>query len=156
MASTLAHPPDDRFFKQYHSGVESMRCAQRILANSHRVFFRIPMDESGLPAHDLDKYDRLLVDVYVEENDGDECILLAERIAEEGHTFLILDGGLDKDVFDAMVRAKQAHSGSFQLPGETRQFPFRPWDTRNESSTSTQEHPVDDDHMRQPSAISKD
>ncbi|CAB4003777.1 Hypothetical predicted protein, partial [Paramuricea clavata] len=68
-------------------------------------------------------------------------------LPKEGHTFPILDGGLDKDVFDAMVRAKQARSGSFQLPGETRQFPFRPWDTHDESSTSTQEHPVDDDHI---------
>ena len=133
--------------RTYHSGVESMRCARRILAISDRVFFRIHMDESGLPAHDLDKYNRLLVEIYVEENDGDECALLAERIAEEGHTFPILDGGLDKDVFDAMVRAKQARSGSFQLPHETRQFPFRPWDTRDESSTSTKEYSVDDDHI---------
>ena len=133
--------------RTYHSGVESMRCARRILATSDRVFFRIPMDESGFPAHDHDKYNRLLVEIYVEENDGDKCILLTERIAEEGHTFPILDGGLDKDVFDTMVRAKQARSGSFQLPDETRQFPFRPWDTRDESSTSTKEHPVDDDHI---------
>ena len=87
----------------YHSGVESMRCAQPILATSHCIFFCIPMDESGLPAHNVDKHNRLLVDTYVEENEGDECISVAQHIAEEGHMFPILDGGLNWDVFEAMV-----------------------------------------------------
>jgi hypothetical protein len=61
------------------------------------------MDESGLPAHDVHKHNHLLVDTYVEENEGDECISVAEHIAEEGHMFRILDGGLNWDVFEAMV-----------------------------------------------------
>jgi hypothetical protein len=71
----------------YHSGVESMRCTQRILATSHCVFFRIPMDESRLPAHDVDKDNRLLLYTYVEENEGDECISLAEHIAKRAIRF---------------------------------------------------------------------
>jgi hypothetical protein len=53
------------------------------------------MDKSGLPAHDIDKHNRLLVHTYVEENEGDECISVAEHIAEEGHMFPIQDGGLN-------------------------------------------------------------
>jgi hypothetical protein len=46
IASMLAELQDDRFSRHATRGVESM---QRKLATSHCVFFRIPIDESGLP-----------------------------------------------------------------------------------------------------------
>jgi hypothetical protein len=109
----------------YHLGVESMRCAQRILATSHRIFFCIPMDESGLPAHDVDKHNRLLVDTYVEENEGDECISVAEHIAEEGHICFPTWTEDSTGMCSKQWFTKQARSGSFQLPDETRQFPYK-------------------------------
>jgi hypothetical protein len=85
----------------------------------------------GKMVPEKDKYGRLLVDIHLLERDDHEVVLLAELVASVGHTFPILDGGVDSGVLSMMEKAKEARLGSFQLPKETRMSPFRTWDVRN-------------------------
>ena len=65
----------------------------------------------------------------------------------QGHTFPILGGGLEYDVFHAMRQAKADKLGFFQLPSENRRFPFRPWDVRDDQVAASKEQPVNNDQL---------
>jgi hypothetical protein len=71
----------------------------------------------------VDKHNGLLVGIYVQENKDDKVILLAEHIAEEGHTFLILED-LTRMCLRQWFRQKHTHLGSFQFPDKPDSFHF--------------------------------
>ena len=137
-----------KLLRTVHSGVESMRCARKVIATASRVYFHSRCDPDGRPAPEKDKYGRVLVDIYVQMNDDDgHILLLAEVVASQGHTFPILEGGLEYDVFHAMRQAKTDKLGFFQLPPESRRFPFRPWDVRDDQVAASKEQPVNNDQL---------
>ena len=125
-----------------------MCCAGNVIATASRVYFHFRCDSDGRPAPEKDKHGRVLVDIYVEINDDDgHVLLLAEVVASQGHTFPILEGGLEYDVFHAMRQAKADKLGFFQLPSENRRFPFRPWDVRDDHVAASKEQPVNNDQL---------
>lgn len=126
-----------------HSGVESLRCARRIIARARHVYLHLPGEASGRGcAAKKDLYGRFLLDIWLQPEDGGPLRLLPEVLAESGHTVPILTGGLDKRIYDAMVNARERRIGLFRLPDETRAYPCRPWDLRKENNAA-----MDEDHQ---------
>lgn len=126
-----------------HSGVESLRCARRIIARARHIYLHLPGEASGRGcAAKKDLYGRFLLDIWLQPEDGGPLRLLPEVLAECGHTVPILTGGLDKRIYDAMENARENRRGLFRLPEETRSYPCRPWDLRKENNAA-----MDEDHQ---------
>ncbi|XP_028410234.1 uncharacterized protein LOC114532839 [Dendronephthya gigantea] len=114
--------------KTIHSGVDSLRFARRVITEAQHVFFHMPRDNVGEVTVKKDEYGCLLLDIYVQRDEGAEIRLLAEVLAAEGLTVPVVEEGVDEGIFKSMIDAKRRHAGLFELPAETRKFPFRPWD----------------------------
>ena len=119
-----------KLMKTIHLGVDSLRFARRLITKAQHVFFHMPRDNAGKIIVEKDNCGCLLVDIYVQKDGDAEVRLLAEVLAAEGLTLPILEEGVDEGIFKSMIDAKRRHVGLFELPAETRKFPFRPWDIR--------------------------
>lgn len=128
-----------------HSGVDSLRCARKAVANAARIYFHLPRDASGRLLILEDLYGRFLLDIWVQPDENNrELFLLPEILARSGHTIPLYANGIDVRIYRAMLEAKEARRGIFKLPAEIRKKPFRPWDIRKSEPSTTQDHAVVD------------
>jgi hypothetical protein len=120
-----------KYRRTINSGVESLRFTRRAITEASRVFFHMPKNEMGQLVVEKDESGCLLLDVYVkkEDNENLELRLLQGIVAEGGHTLPVFGEGHEA-IFNSMKEAKRTKVGIFELPDETRKYPFRPCDRR--------------------------
>ncbi len=100
-----------------------MCCACRIIATSCRMFFHMSV-KHGKMVPEKDKYGRLLVDIHLLERDDHEVVLLAELVASVGHTFPILDGGVDSRCLEHDGKGKRGTFGFISASQRDKDVPL--------------------------------
>ncbi|CAB4012018.1 Hypothetical predicted protein [Paramuricea clavata] len=110
-------------------GVESLRAVCQMVFESKQIYLECDTADDGIPFAHYDRYQRALVNIWLEDNQG---VLenLTVKLASAGYMMSFYKKGINQPINAAMWEAIKHKAGMFNLPKDVFLHPFHLWDLR--------------------------
>ena len=130
------HSTNMTTFLTRHPGIEALRAARQLVFTAKKIYLQIQAyDVQGRISVELDQYNRRLLNVILEDQNGRQTNL-ATLLASKGFTFSFYSCKVDNEIHQAMRQAIADKRGLFNMPEEVFTHPYRPWDLRRARRTN--------------------